>query len=91
MKSNDTESLKAFGLFMNEVSNPGALDAKTKELITISLVIIEKCLPCLDSHYDKAKGMGITIEEIDEAAWCAIAIGGACVRMFYAQWRKTHN
>jgi hypothetical protein len=27
--------------------------------------------------------MGITKEELDEAAWCAIAIGGAPVKMVY--------
>jgi hypothetical protein len=34
-------------------------------------------------HYEKALGMGITREELDEAAWCAIAIGGAPVKMVY--------
>jgi hypothetical protein len=29
--------------------------------------------------------MGITQAELDEAAWCAIAMGGAPVRMFYEQ------
>ena len=30
--------------------------------------------------------MGITREELDEAAWCAVAMGGAPVRMFYQEF-----
>jgi alkylhydroperoxidase/carboxymuconolactone decarboxylase family protein YurZ len=36
----------------------------------------------------KALAMGISQEELDEAAWCAIAMGGAPVRMFYEAGKK---
>ncbi len=29
--------------------------------------------------------MGITQAQLDEAAWCAVAMGGAPVRMFYLE------
>jgi ribosomal protein S11 len=35
----------------------------------------------------KARKMGITQQELDEAAWCAVAMGGAPVRMFYQEQR----
>ena len=35
------------------------------------------------AHLKKAAAMGITREELDEASWCAVAMGGAPVRMFY--------
>jgi len=29
--------------------------------------------------------MGISRAELDEAAWCAVAMGGAPIRMFYEE------
>ena len=49
-----------------------------------ALVILSRCEPCLKVHWEKARQLGISREELDEAAWCAIAMGGAPVRMFYA-------
>jgi AhpD family alkylhydroperoxidase len=77
-----------FGAFMKSVQGAGALDEKTKELILFALVLQSRCAPCLDAHLKKAAAMGITQEQLDEAAWCAIAMGGAPVKMFYEQARK---
>ena len=77
------EAQRAFGAMMRAVANPGALDARTKELLLFALIIQSRCAPCFDAHYQKARQMGITQPELDEAAWCAIAMGGAPVKMFY--------
>jgi len=86
------ETQRAFGALMRSVGTAGALNEKTKELILFSQVLSSRCAPCFDAHYTKALKMGITQEELDEAAWCAIAMGGAPVRMFYQekleQYRK---
>ena len=37
----------------------------------------------MKAHVKKAKAMGFTDAEIDEAAWMAIAFGGSPVMMFY--------
>jgi selenide,water dikinase len=79
------ESQKAFGALMRSVQSPGALDEKTKELILFSQVLGSRCEPCFDVHFHKARQLGITQAELDEAAWCAIAMGGAPVRMFYQE------
>jgi alkylhydroperoxidase/carboxymuconolactone decarboxylase family protein YurZ len=44
-----------------------------------------RCQPCFDAHFRKARELGITQAELDESAWCAIAIGGAPVKMFYQE------
>jgi alkylhydroperoxidase/carboxymuconolactone decarboxylase family protein YurZ len=44
-----------------------------------------RCQPCFETHYQKARELGITQAELDEAAWCAIAMGGAPVKMFYQE------
>jgi selenide, water dikinase len=81
--STAAESLRAFGALMRSAQAPGVLSEKTKELILFAQVVQSRCEPCFEAHYRKAREMGITREELDEAAWCAIAMGGAPVRMFY--------
>ena len=79
------ESQRAFGALMRSVQSAGALDEKTKELILFSLVVSSRCQPCFEAHARKAREMGIPRAELDEAAWCAIALGGAPVKMFYQE------
>jgi selenide,water dikinase len=83
--SSAAETQKAFGTFMRSAQAAGALSEKAKELILFSLVLQSRCHPCFDAHYQKARELGITQAELDEAAWCAIAMGGAPVRMFYQE------
>ena len=68
---------------MRSVQTAGVLDEKTKELVLFSLVVGTRCQPCFEAHYRRALKLGITQPEMDEAAWCAIAMGGAPVKMFY--------
>ena len=83
--SSVAETQKAFGALMRSVQGAGALSEKAKELILFSLVLHSRCQPCFDAHYQKARELGITQAELDEAAWCAVAMGGAPVRMFYQE------
>lgn len=80
---NAGESQKAFVAFMRSVAAKGAMDERTKELMLFSLVLLARCGPCVKHHLAKAVQMGITPAELDEAAWCAIAIGGGPMKMFY--------
>ena len=79
------ETQKAFGAMIRSVQADGVLSEKAKELILFSLVVHSRCHPCFDAHFRKAREMGITQAELDEAAWCAIAMGGAPVKMFYQE------
>ncbi|MGO8925388.1 MAG: selenide, water dikinase SelD [Limisphaerales bacterium] len=83
--SSAAETQKAFGALMRSVQTAGVLSEKAKELILFSLVLQTRCHPCFDTHYQKARELGITQAELDEAAWCAIAMGGAPVRLFYQE------
>lgn len=84
-KTNSPAMAEAFAALMKATAGDGAIDAKTKELITFALVVMSRCGPCVEHHIKKARQMGITQEQLDEAAWCATAIGGAPVRMFYLE------
>ncbi len=81
--SSAAESLKAFGSMMRAAGSAGSLDERTKELITFALVLLSRCSPCVAVHLNKARAMGISQAELDEAAWCAVAMGGAPVKLFY--------
>jgi AhpD family alkylhydroperoxidase len=86
--STAAETQKAFATFMRAVQSGGTIDEKTKELILFSLVLQSRCKPCFAAHYQRAQELGLTQAELDEAAWCAIAMGGAPVRMFYQECLK---
>jgi selenide,water dikinase len=69
--------------FMKQAGAPGALDAATKQAVAIALSVYARCEPCVKAQVRKARKMGFSQEEIDEAAWMAIAFGGSPVMMFY--------
>ncbi len=80
-----TDAANAFAAMMKSVGAAGKLDERTKELIQFALVVLARCEPCVEAHLQKARSMGITRDELEEASWCATAMGGAPVRMFYQQ------
>jgi len=69
--------------FMHSANEPGALDAVTKRILAIALSVLSRCEPCAKAHIAKAREMGISEAEIDEAAWLAISFGGSPTKMFY--------
>lgn len=83
----DTE--RKFKAFLQAAAAPKGLDAQTKQAIALALSVLSKCEPCLVAHIRKAKRMGFSEEEIDDAAWSAIAFGGSPVMMFYDRVKET--
>ena len=84
-----SETEVKFHEFLKTAAKPGALDAKTKKAIAISLSVLSKCEPCLKMHIKQAREMGFSQEEIDEAAWLAIGFGGSPLMLFYKALRRT--
>ncbi len=89
--STTLDAKKAFGSLMQSAGAAGMLDERTKELITFALVVMARCGPCVEAHLAKAAKMGITREELDEAVWIAVAMGGAPVWLFYQEAMNTLN
>jgi selenide, water dikinase len=73
----------AFGSYMDAVTSPAALDAKTTVLLRLALSVATKCEPCVRTSVEAAKEAGASDQEIAEAAALATAFGGAPVTMFY--------
>ena len=73
--------------FLEAANAPGALGARTKRAMAIALSVLARCGPCVKHHVRKAKEEGFSPEEIDEAAWMAIAFGGSPTMMFYNEMK----
>ena len=74
--------MKAFAGFMGAVEKPGALDKKTKELISISLSIVSHCKWCIAFHVKGALDSGATKDEIMESCFVAALMGGGPALMY---------
>lgn len=77
----------AFFNLMNAIEPDGALTSKFKELIAISISVAVKCEWCIDFHVKSAIDKGATKEEVMEASWVAVLMGGgpAIMYMQYVQ------
>jgi len=82
------ETQQKFHAFLKSANAPGTLDARTKRLVAIALSVLARCEPCVKIHIVKARDMGLSEQEIDEAAWMAIAFGGSPAMMFYNDAKK---
>ena len=65
------EPAKAFRAFSQSVFAPGALPAKTKQLIAVAVAHVTQCPYCIRGHTRTALRQGATSEEIMEAIWVA--------------------
>ncbi|RLA82610.1 MAG: carboxymuconolactone decarboxylase family protein [Deltaproteobacteria bacterium] len=70
------EAIGKFLEFMEAVEKPKALDTKTKELIAVALSVASHCQWCIAFHVRNALKAGANEEEIREAAWVAVVMGG---------------
>lgn len=86
---------KAFLDFDQVIFKDGAIPARTKELMAITAAHVTQCMWCIEDHVKRAKKMGVSDEEIAEAAFVAMALraGGAfahsCVAMAVADEHPT--
>ncbi|MGI6727930.1 MAG: carboxymuconolactone decarboxylase family protein [Anaerovoracaceae bacterium] len=70
------DMVDAFMNLLGTAYKPGALDMKTKELISVAVGCYNRCEYCIVYHSYKAFEAGATKEEILEAAMVAVAFGG---------------
>jgi selenide,water dikinase len=85
-KKSGVEKIQAnYMEFLSSVGTPSGLDAFTKQAVNIALSVAQKCGPCLKTHIEKARKMGFSDSEIDEAAWMGIAFSGSPAMMFYKE------
>ena len=71
-----------FMVFLRRVEEKGALDAKTKELISVALSVAARCKWCIAFHTKNALDAGATKDEIIEACYVAILMTGGPAFMY---------
>ncbi|WP_086015010.1 carboxymuconolactone decarboxylase family protein [Thioflavicoccus mobilis] len=72
-----------YGAVKDAVYRDGAIDLKTKRLMSLAVAIQAGCRDCMISQTSKALELGATAEEILETCSVAISMGGTLA------WSKT--
>jgi len=70
---------KRFFRLDGQTYEPGALDAKTKELLGLVASAVLRCDDCIAYHIDQCVNAGCTDEEIWECLDVALIVGGSIV------------
>ena len=70
------DAVNGFAGMFAKIMRDGAVSLKTKELIAVSIGVALKCEPCIRLHVQKCLDLGLTKEEILEAASVAVMMGG---------------
>jgi AhpD family alkylhydroperoxidase len=78
-----------FAVWMRRVEEKGALDTKTKELISVALAVATQCRWCIAVHTGAALKEGATKDEVMEACFVACLFRGAPSCMYSQLVMKT--
>lgn len=68
------ETMDAFVKLRESIFQDGALDVKTKELISVAAASLMRCEPCVQIHSKRAQDNGAAADEIAEAISVAMFI-----------------
>lgn len=68
--------MQAFQGLHHAVGGGGALESKTKELLSLAISIHGQCHRCISLHVASALSEGATPEEITETIGVAVLMGG---------------
>jgi AhpD family alkylhydroperoxidase len=77
--SADNRVIKRFFGVDTLTYEPGALDAKTKELLGLVASMVLRCDDCIAYHLLQCRDAGATDEELFEACSVALVVGGSIV------------
>jgi len=70
------EQRQAFAALSQATKAPGALEQKSKYLIAMGIAIAGHCQWCIAANVKSALAHGATKEEVMEAGWVAVQMGG---------------
>ena len=76
------EETRAFMHLLEATGKPKALGKKDKELIAVALSVAARCHWCIGFHVKNAMDEGATREELIEASYVAVTMGGAPALMY---------
>jgi AhpD family alkylhydroperoxidase len=70
------DAVKGFHGLFQSVMRDGALSAREKELLALAIAIALRCDPCVYAHAQKARQLGVSREQILEAAGVVVMMQG---------------
>ncbi len=76
------KQMEGFKRMHEALFGEGALDNKTRELVCVALAVKAQCEWCIAFHASQALDHGATREEILEAGWMAVLMGGGPSLMY---------
>jgi AhpD family alkylhydroperoxidase len=71
--------IKRFFALDEQAYHPGALDAKTKELLGLAASLVLRCDDCVSYHLIQCKEQGASSAELFETFHIALIVGGSIV------------
>lgn len=72
----ESENLGGFLGYVESAESDGAIDTKTKELMSLAIGCVARCGDCVLWHLDGALEAGATREEVIETLEVAVVMGG---------------
>ena len=84
--------IKRFYSIDAQVYEPGALPAKTKELLGLVASVVLRCDDCVRYHLINCHQQGVASAELEEALAIAMVVGGSItiphIRRAFAAWAE---
>ncbi|WP_371823688.1 carboxymuconolactone decarboxylase family protein [Novosphingobium sp. CECT 9465] len=77
--------MKAFSAMAQAATRPGALDARTKELVALAIAVAIRCDGCIAFHAKAALEQGASRDEVMETMGMALYMGAGPSLMYAAQ------
>ncbi|MEW6511560.1 MAG: carboxymuconolactone decarboxylase family protein [Bacteroidota bacterium] len=75
----DNRAIKRFFGVDTLTYEPGALDAKTKEMLGLVASMVLRCDDCVSYHIQQCKQEGVTDQEMYDIFSVALVVGGSIV------------
>ncbi len=75
----DNRAIKRFFGVDTLTYEPGALDAKTKEMLGLVSSMVLRCDDCITYHILRCRELGVTDEEMFDIFSVALTVGGSIV------------
>lgn len=76
LKEHVPDTVNGFSAMFVKIMQDGAVSLKTKELTAVAIGVARECPPCIRLHVQKCLDLGLTKQEILEAASVAVMMGG---------------
>jgi AhpD family alkylhydroperoxidase len=85
LRKSQAATMQGFGALSGAAMAPGAIDAKTKELIALGIGVSQRCAGCIGFHTKALIKLGATRAEFEEVLAVAVYMGGGPALMYAAE------